>query len=204
MYGCYARCWAASGLVCLAMYVAALSQADLHEGDSLCACLCTSQRSAPTFSSNKVHRALQHLVPLSLLACGHIKMTCSISCLQQPGYHKTLHGLANPCKVHCKRLRPVEALQPCNRSSLFSKLLPGLQLFSLLCLQEGEAQLKALQRLQRQAQDSFAHLVSFFGENPQALASDADFWSEVALFVQRFSGCQRQLRKQKLVSCLAP
>ena len=82
-------------------------------------------------------------------------------------------------------------------------MLPGLHSFSLLCLQEGEAQLKALRRLQRQAQDAFAHLVSFFGENPQALASDADFWTEVSLFVQRFSGCQRQLRKQKLVRCPA-
>ena len=82
-------------------------------------------------------------------------------------------------------------------------MLPGLHSFSLLCLQEGEAQLKALRRLQRQAQDAFAHLVSFFGDNPQALASDADFWTEVSLFVQRFSGCQRQLRKQKLVRCPA-
>ena len=90
-------------------------------------------------------------------------------------------------------------MQPC-RSSVFSQLLPGPHLFSTICLQEGEAQLKALRRLQRQAQHSFAHLVSFFGENPQALASDADFWTEVSLFVQRFSGCQRQLRKQKLVS----
>eukprot|EP00891_Asterochloris_glomerata_P002244 jgi/Astpho2/2244/fgenesh1_pg.00040_%23_71_t len=70
-------------------------------------------------------------------------------------------------------------------------------------LKEGEAQLKALRRLQRQAQDSFAHLVSFFGENPQALASDADFWSEVSLFVQRFSSCQRQLRKQKLAPVMS-
>lgn len=126
---------------------------------------------------------------------------------QQPcrsfGFLKVLHGLP-PSSTSLPAAGRL-SWRPCDACSSFLvfKLQHRLFSFCVLCLQEGEAQLKALRRLQRQAQDSFAHLVSFFGENPQALASDADFWSEVSLFVQRFSSCQRQLRKQKLVSCPA-
>ena len=130
-------------------------------------------------------------------------MNCNRPCLQQPGHDRSLHGLLSPCTVCLQEPEAhLKAPQPCSPFLFPNCCMAYQQRHGDWCLflQEGESQLKALRRLQRQAQDSFAHLVSFFGENPQALASDADFWSEVSLFVQRFSGCQRELRKQKLVS----
>ncbi|KAK9830554.1 hypothetical protein WJX72_012430 [[Myrmecia] bisecta] len=63
-------------------------------------------------------------------------------------------------------------------------------------LQEVEGEVEQLQAVQKQCRESFAGLVAFFGENVNALASDADFWPDVQAFVERFSACQRQIFHQ--------
>lgn len=68
-------------------------------------------------------------------------------------------------------------------------------------LQEVEADLKLCWQLLQQCRESFSCLVSFYGENAQAFANDGVFWSDVTTFVDRFTACQKQLRKQLQVSC---
>ena len=64
---------------------------------------------------------------------------------------------------------------------------------------EVDKELKLARQLLGQCQESFSSLVSFYGENAQAFANDAVFWSDVVAFVQKFTACQRALRKQMQV-----
>ena len=66
---------------------------------------------------------------------------------------------------------------------------------------EVESDLKLCRQLLQQCKESFSCLVSFYGENAQAFATDAVFWSDVTVFVDRFTACQKQLRKQIQVHC---
>ena len=68
-------------------------------------------------------------------------------------------------------------------------------------LQEVESDLKLCWQLLQQCRESFSCLVSFYGENAQAFANDGVFWSDVTTFVDRFTACQKQLRKQIQVKC---
>ena len=63
-------------------------------------------------------------------------------------------------------------------------------------LHEVVSDLKLCRQLLQQCKESFSSLVSFYGENAQAFANDAVFWSDVTIFVDRFTACQKQLRKQ--------
>ncbi|KAL0027450.1 hypothetical protein WJX77_001937 [Trebouxia sp. C0004] len=63
-------------------------------------------------------------------------------------------------------------------------------------VQEVDKELKLARQLLGQCKESFSKLVSFYGENAQAFANDAVFWSDVVAFVQKFTACQRALRKQ--------
>ena len=65
---------------------------------------------------------------------------------------------------------------------------------------EVDSDLKLCRQLLQHCQQSFSCLVSFYGENVQAFASDAVFWSDVTTFVDRLTACQKQLRKQMQVS----
>ncbi len=71
---------------------------------------------------------------------------------------------------------------------------------------EVDKELNLARQLLGRCQESFSSLVSFYGENAQAFANDAVFWSDVVAFVQKFTACQRALRKQMQVyflpSCL--
>lgn len=62
-----------------------------------------------------------------------------------------------------------------------------------------DSDLKLCRQLLQQCKESFSCLVSFYGENAQAFANDAVFWSDVTVFVNRFTACQKQLRKQMQV-----
>lgn len=62
-----------------------------------------------------------------------------------------------------------------------------------------ESDLKLCRQLLQQCKDSFSSLVSYYGENAQAFANDAVFWSDVTTFVDSFTACQKQLRKQMQV-----
>ena len=64
---------------------------------------------------------------------------------------------------------------------------------------EVDKELKLARQLLGQCKESFSSLVSFYGENAQAFANDAVFWSDVVAFVQNFTACQRALRKQMQV-----
>ena len=66
---------------------------------------------------------------------------------------------------------------------------------------EVESDLALCRQLLQQCKESFSCLVSFYGENAQAFANDAVFWSDVTTFVDRFTACQKQLRKQIQVHC---
>jgi hypothetical protein len=61
--------------------------------------------------------------------------------------------------------------------------------------QELGAELAAARRALADAQRGFAALVARFGDSAAALASDADFWRELAPFVARFTAAQRQARQ---------
>ncbi|KAL0049978.1 hypothetical protein WJX82_001917 [Trebouxia sp. C0006] len=63
-------------------------------------------------------------------------------------------------------------------------------------VREVDKELKLARQLLGQCKESFSSLVSFYGENAQAFANDAVFWSDVVAFVQKFTACQRALRKQ--------
>ena len=63
-------------------------------------------------------------------------------------------------------------------------------------IREVDKELKLARQLLGQCKESFSSLVSFYGENAQAFANDAVFWSDVVAFVQKFTACQRALRKQ--------
>jgi len=63
-------------------------------------------------------------------------------------------------------------------------------------VREVDKELKLARQLLRQCKESFNCLVSFYGENAQAFANDAVFWSDVIVFVEKFTACQRHLRKQ--------
>ena len=65
---------------------------------------------------------------------------------------------------------------------------------------EVDSDLTLCRQLLQQCQESFSCLVSFYGENVQAFANDAVFWSDVTTFVNRFTACQKQLRKQMQVT----
>ena len=68
---------------------------------------------------------------------------------------------------------------------------------------EVESDLKLCRQLLQQCKESFSCLVSFYGDNAQAFATDAVFWSDVTAFVDRFTACQKQLRKQiQVCRCL--
>ena len=67
-------------------------------------------------------------------------------------------------------------------------------------VKEVESELQLARQLLEQCRESFNSLVSFFGENAQSLANDAVFWSDIIPFVQKFTACQRTLRKQTQVS----
>ena len=62
-----------------------------------------------------------------------------------------------------------------------------------------ESELQQSRQLLGQCKESFSSLVSFFGENAQALTSDTAFWSDIVVFVEKLTACQRQLRKQMQV-----
>ena len=64
-----------------------------------------------------------------------------------------------------------------------------------------ESDLKLCRQLLQQCKESFSGLVSYYGENAQAFANDAVFWSDVTTFVDRFTACQKLLRKQMQVTC---
>lgn len=66
---------------------------------------------------------------------------------------------------------------------------------------EVDSDLKLCHQLLQQCKESFSCLVSFYGENAHAFANDAVFWSDVTTFVDRFTACQKQLRKQIQVQC---
>jgi len=66
-------------------------------------------------------------------------------------------------------------------------------------VREVDKELKLARQLLGQCKESFSSLVSFYGENAQAFANDAVFWSDVVAFVQKFTACQRALRKQMQV-----
>ena len=66
---------------------------------------------------------------------------------------------------------------------------------------EVESDLKLCRQLLQQCKESFSCLVSFYGENAQAFSNDSVFWSDVTTFVDRFTACQKQLRKQLQVHC---
>ena len=59
-----------------------------------------------------------------------------------------------------------------------------------------ESELQLTRQLLGQCKESFSSLVSFFGENAQALTSDAAFWSDIIIFVEKLTAGQRQLHKQ--------
>ena len=63
-------------------------------------------------------------------------------------------------------------------------------------IRQVDKELKLARQLLGQCKESFSSLVSFYGENAQAFANDAVFWSDVVAFVQKFTACQRALRKQ--------
>ncbi|KAA6421764.1 MAG: formin domain containing, partial [Trebouxia sp. A1-2] len=63
-------------------------------------------------------------------------------------------------------------------------------------VREVDKELKLARQLLGHCKESFSSLVSFYGENAQAFANDAVFWSDVVAFVQKFTACQRALRKQ--------
>ncbi len=62
-------------------------------------------------------------------------------------------------------------------------------------LQELGAELSAARRALADEQRGFAALVARFGDSAATLASDADFWRELAPFVARFTAAQRQARQ---------
>ena len=62
-------------------------------------------------------------------------------------------------------------------------------------LQDLEQQLKLARQLLGECKESFSCLVAFYGENAQAFANDAVFWSDVVAFVEKFTACQQQLCK---------
>lgn len=66
-------------------------------------------------------------------------------------------------------------------------------------VREVDKELKLARQLLGHCKESFSSLVSFYGENAQAFANDAVFWSDVVAFVQKFTACQRALRKQMQV-----
>ncbi len=66
-------------------------------------------------------------------------------------------------------------------------------------VREVDKELKLARQLLGQCKESFSSLVSFYGENVQAFANDAVFWSDVVAFVQKFTACQRALCKQMQV-----
>ena len=66
-------------------------------------------------------------------------------------------------------------------------------------VREVDKELKLARQLLGQCKESFSSLVSFYGENAHAFANDAVFWSDVVAFVQKFTACQRALRKQMQV-----
>ena len=66
-------------------------------------------------------------------------------------------------------------------------------------VREVDKELKLARQLLGCCKESFHCLVSFYGENAQAFANDAVFWSDVVSFVESFTACQRQLRKQMQV-----
>lgn len=59
-----------------------------------------------------------------------------------------------------------------------------------------ESDLKLCRHLLQQCKESFSSMVSYYGENAQAFANDAVFWSDVITFVDSFTACQKQLRQQ--------
>ena len=61
---------------------------------------------------------------------------------------------------------------------------------------EVSSDLKLCRQLLQQGTESFSSLVSFYGENAQAFATDAVFWGDITAFVNRFTACQKQVRKQ--------
>ena len=69
-------------------------------------------------------------------------------------------------------------------------------------VREVDKELKLARQLLGRCKESFHCLVSFYGENAQAFANDAIFWSDVVSFVESFTACQRQLRKQMQVCLL--
>lgn len=69
-------------------------------------------------------------------------------------------------------------------------------------VREVDKELKLARQLLGQCKESFHCLVSFYGENTQAFANDAVFWSDVVSFVEGFTACQRQLCKQMQVCLL--
>ena len=50
-----------------------------------------------------------------------------------------------------------------------------------------------MQALQVKAQEGFAGLVAYFGENPNSIPSDSTFWSPIAKFAQIFSAIQQEV-----------
>lgn len=94
--------------------------------------------------------------------------------------------------------------QRCNtrpsKESVFVELLSdNYQDVMSQTVREVDAGLKLARQLLRQCKASFSCLVSFYGENAQAFANDAVFWSDIIMFVERFTACQKQLRKQMQV-----
>lgn len=66
-------------------------------------------------------------------------------------------------------------------------------------LQDFAAQLVQVQALQSKAQEGFASLVSFFGENPNSITADSSFWQPISNFAQTFSSAQQIVLNQQQV-----
>ena len=56
-----------------------------------------------------------------------------------------------------------------------------------------------MQALQAKAQEGFAALVAYFGENPNSIPSDSTFWSPIAKFAQTFSHAQQDVLSNQQV-----
>ena len=91
--------------------------------------------------------------------------------------------------------------QPSKESVFVELLSDNYQDVMSQTVREVDAGLKLAWQLLTQCRMSFSCLVSFYGENAQAFANDVVFWSDIITFVERFTACQKQLRKQMQV-CL--
>lgn len=104
-------------------------------------------------------------------------------------------------KQQCGQERAVPSQDSQHRLVLVELLSDNYQDVMTETVHEVESELVLCRQLLQQCQESFSCLVSFYGENAQAFANDAVFWSDVTTFVMGFTACQKQLRKQIQVHC---